>query len=534
MVDRRFAILSEREALALRRSEERFRLLYQRTPLPLHSLDSEGRIEIVTDTWLELLGYERQEVIGRPLIKFMAEASARQVLVSDWPQLLQDGEMRHVEYRMVTKGGEFLDVMASVRVERAESGAPMRVLGGLADITERKRAEEALRQSQKIEAVGQLTGGVAHDFNNLLAVVMGNLELLRKRVVGDSKAAGLIDNALQGARRGAGLTQRLLAFARKQDLRPDVVDLPELVRGMAELLQRSIGPMILVDTHFPLSLPPAHVDANQLELALLNLAVNARDAMPEGGTLSISASEREITPSPTDGLRPGKYVLLSVTDTGMGMNATTLARATEPFFTTKGVGKGTGLGLSMAQGLAAQSGGRLAIQSEPGRGTSVTLWLPAGERKADTAQATVPIDPARAAEAVAALTILAVDDDPLVLSNTAAMLEDMGHTVLQAASGHEALSIVRAGSRVDLVVTDQAMPGMMGTQLASILRAEQPNIGILLVSGYADLPASASDNLPKLGKPFDQAALAHAISTIQTVGTRAVIISLEKRRGKPS
>ncbi|MBI0539164.1 response regulator [Roseomonas sp. KE2513] len=529
MVDRRFARLSEREAMALRRSEERFRSLYQLTPLPLHSLDGNGRIENVTETWLELLGYGREEVVGRPLVNFMAEASARQILQADWPRLLQRGELRDVEYRVVSKAGEFLDVVASARVEWQEPGTPVRVLGGLTNITERRRAEEALRQSQKIEAMGQLTGGVAHDFNNLLAVVMGNLELLRKRVPEDARSAALIENALQGARRGAVLTQRLLAFARKQELKPEAVDVPELVRGMAELLQRSIGPMVQIDTHFPLALSRAHVDANQLELALLNLAVNARDAMPDGGRLTISAAEQILLPGTSDGLKAGKYVLLSVADTGQGMDAATLARATEPFFTTKGVGKGTGLGLPMAQGLAAQSGGRLLLRSKLGQGTTVELWLPVGEVEAEARQAAAATKPTAATETTVPLTILVVDDDALVLANTSAMLEDLGHTVLQAASGAEALKMLRANQRVDLVVTDQVMPSMTGSQLVSELRSDQPHVPVLLVSGYADLPSGSDDDLPRLSKPFSQAALAHAIHAAYSQRPSAKVVAFPER-----
>jgi PAS domain S-box-containing protein len=534
MFDRRFALLSEREAMALRESEERFRSLYQRTPLPLHSLDAERRIENVTEAWQDLLGYGREEVIGRPLINFMTEASARQLLQSDWPDLLREGELKNVEYRVVTRQGEFLDVLASARVERAEDGTVLRVLGGLTDVTQRRRTEEALRQSQKIEAIGLLTGGVAHDFNNLLAVVMGNLELLRKQVPDNAKALRLVENALQAVRRGAGLTQRLLAFARKQDLKPRAVDVPELVRGMAELLQRSIGPMVRIDTHFPLGLPLAHVDANQLELALLNLAVNARDAMPEGGTLSISATEQELMPGAAEGLKPGRYVCLSITDTGSGMDAATLGRATEPFFTTKGVGQGTGLGLPMVQGLAAQSGGRLVLRSRPGQGTTAELWLPVGKEELLGQPMEAGAGTAPAMPQSASFLILAVDDDPLVLANTVAMLEDLGHRVLAASSGREALGLLAAGQAVDLVVTDQAMPGMTGVQLANRLQAERPGLPVLLVSGYAEMSSEASNRFPRLSKPFDQATLAGAVTEAIGSAPSAQVIPLSERRPGPS
>jgi len=531
MFDRRFAVLVERDAVALRRSEERFRSLYQRTPLPLHSLDAEGRIEEVTEAWLEMMGYQRNEVIGRPLVTFMAEASAQQFARSDWPLLLQQGRLGDTEYRVITKAGAVLDVVASARVEREEPGSPPRILGGLTNVTARKQAEEALRQSQKIEALGQLTGGVAHDFNNLLAVIMGNLELLRRRLPEDPRITPLVENALQGVHRGAGLTQRLLAFARKQDLRPTAVDVPELVRGMAELLRRSIGPMIQIDTQFPLNLCSAHVDANQLELALLNLAVNARDAMPQGGSLRISASEHVLAPEVSDGLKPGRYICLSVTDTGTGMDAATLARATEPFFTTKGVGKGTGLGLSMAQGLAAQSGGRLVLRSQPGRGTTAELWLPAAQAAASAGVSEAEGEAPETLSPPASLTILVVDDDALVLANTAAMLEDLGHQVLQAFSGQEALAQLGADRQIDLVVTDQAMPGMTGTQLAAALQAAHPGLPALLMSGYAELPADTDDRLPRLNKPFHQATLAQAIQAALGGRKGAAVIPLPRRRG---
>ncbi|WP_236960638.1 PAS domain S-box protein [Methylobacterium durans] len=453
MFDRRFAVLAEREAEALRQSEESFRRLYSRTPLPLHSLDSDGQIEQVSDAWLDLLGYTRKEVIGRPLINFMTEASARQRMQEDWPRLIREGTLEQAEYRFVTKAGEIREVVVSGRAEYDHDGAFTGVLGGLVDVTARKRAEEALRQAQKMEAVGQLTGGVAHDFNNLLAVVIGNLDLLRKRIPDTPRLRRLLDNAAQGAQRGAALTQRMLAFARRQDLKPESVDIASLVEGMTDLLQRAAGPAVRVEEHFPPELPVVRVDANQLELALINLTVNARDAMPNGGTIALTAREEHAGPEAADALRPGNYVCLSVNDTGEGMDPATLVRAREPFFTTKGVGKGTGLGLSMVHGLAEQSGGRLVLSSEKGKGTTAEIWLPLAEEAASAAR---PAD--TTAEAVASafkpLRVLVVDDDALVLANTAEMLEDLGHTVVQAASGREALSALRHGRDVNLIITD--------------------------------------------------------------------------------
>jgi signal transduction histidine kinase len=273
-------------------------------------------------------------VIGQSIRSFMTPESVAYSRSVTWPTLLERGEVLDAEFRLVTKSGAILDVLASARVESDDQGRFVRALCGLVDVTARKRAEEALRQTQKIEAVGALTGGVAHDFNNLLMAVLGSLELLRKRLPDDPRSRRLLENAVQGAERGAALTQRLLAFARKQDLKPEAVDVPELVRGMADLLQRAMGPMVRIDTHFPLGLPRAQVDANQLELALMNLVVNARDAMPGGGTITIAAEPETVKRGDGAGLSPGPYLCLSVSDTGQGMDEPTLARAMEPFFTT--------------------------------------------------------------------------------------------------------------------------------------------------------------------------------------------------------
>ena len=524
LFDRRFAQAAAREAAALRRSEERFRSLYRGTPLPLHSLDAQGRVEQVSNTWLELMGYQPDEVIGRPLMHFLTEASARQFIQADWPELLEQGYLSPRDYKAVTRSGQFLDVVSAARVERDEAGGILHILGGLTDVTERRRAEEALRQTQKIEAIGHLTGGVAHDFNNLLAVVIGNLDLLRKRMVdAEPRQMRLLENALEGANRGASLTQRLLAFARRQDLRLEPVDVAQLVHGMSELLQRSLGPMVQVETRFPLTLPAARADAHQLELAVLNLGVNARDAMPDGGTLEIGAALELL--SERDGLAPGTYVKLTLTDHGSGMDAETLARATEPFYTTKGTGKGTGLGLSMVQGLAAQSGGRLVLRSSLGQGTTAELWLP-------VATSMVPAkpdrnDPEPAAPQLASRSILVVDDDPLVLANTAAVLEDLGHKVVTASSGMEALARLADRTAIDLLVTDQLMPHMTGTQLIERVRSMQPGLPALIVSGFSEL-AQPGPDVMLLRKPFTQAALAAAVA--RTLAANVVVPIRPTRR----
>jgi PAS domain S-box-containing protein len=365
------------------------------------------------------------------------------------------------------------------------------------EVAAREKAQEQLRQAQKMETIGQLTGGVAHDFNNLLMAVMGNLDLLRKRIPDDPRLHRLIDGALQGAERGASLTQRLLAFARQQDLRAVPVDLRGLINGMIDLLERSLGPRVALRLDLPQGLPPARVDANQLELAILNLAINARDAMPDGGSIEIKISECQADSDPA--LRPGRYLKLFVIDTGKGMSAEILKRAVEPFFSSKPLGKGTGLGLSMVHGLAVQLGGSLQLSSTVEKGTTATLILPVATA-APEAESPAHKPPPVKRSAV----ILFVDDDPLIALSTTEMLEDLGHHVIGANSGSHALDIIKSEQPIDLMMTDHVMPGMTGIELAAASRELRPSLPILLATGYAELPEGAQLDLPRLAKPYHQ------------------------------
>lgn len=372
----------------------------------------------------------------------------------------------------------------------------------------RERAQAALLQAQKLETLGQLVGGVAHDFNNLLMAVIGNLDLLAKRLKGDARQTRLLTGAIEGAKRGATLTQRLLAFARKQELQSRATDALALVRDMRALIERSVGPMVEVDIQGTDELPPVTVDPNQLEMALLNLAVNARDAMPSGGLLQISLEARSLTGERQD-LTPGDYVRLAVQDTGCGMDSATLAKAVEPFFSTKGVGKGTGLGLSMVHGLAEQSGGAFYLDSEVGVGTTAQLWLPVSSGVAEPGP---ELRPSQAE--IAPATILFVDDDPLIAASTVALLEDLGHHVVEAHSARQALDILGRGLSPDIVITDHAMPGMTGAQLAEHLRRLDPGLPILLATGFAELEDDQRSELPRLAKPYTQAQLAAEIGRL--------------------
>lgn len=377
-------------------------------------------------------------------------------------------------------------------------------------IAEREEVQKALRQSQKMEAMGQLTGGVAHDFNNLLTPIVGTLDMLQRRGVGGEREQRLISGAMQSAERAKTLVQRLLAFARRQPLQTVPVDVAKLVSDMGDLLASTTGPQIKVIIDAPDNLPAAIADQNQLEMALLNLSVNARDAMLEGGTIRISVSTESVGEGHRSKLPADQYLCLSVADTGTGMDTATLARAVEPFFSTKGVGKGTGLGLSMVHGLASQLNGALTIQSSPGLGTSVELWLPCSVAEPTAALRIVEATEPRLTRG----TVLLVDDEELVRASTSYMLAELGYRVIEAACGEEAMQEVANGEAFDLLVTDHLMPGINGTDLARLVRASRPGIAILLVSGYAEREG-LDPELPRLTKPFRKSELAASLAQLR-------------------
>jgi len=382
-------------------------------------------------------------------------------------------------------------------------------------VEERTREREAalaqVHEMQKMESLGQLTGGLAHDFNNLLMGILGSLDYLAKQQpLSDPKAKHFLTAARESAERGAALTKRLLAFARRQELRPEAVDVSRLADGMAEMLQRSLGPTIQIEMEFNRDLALISVDPNQLELAILNLALNARDAMPDGGRLRIAA-HRETGATGLSSLEDGDYVRMTVTDTGTGMDEATLKRCSEPFFTTKEVGRGTGLGLSAVLGLAAQSGGGMRISSELGKGTTVELWFPvaAGATRTERAEE----EPAQNG-AMQHYRVLVVDDEPLVALLTASMLEDLGHASQVVPSGMSALNILRADRTIDAVITDYAMPDMTGAELAVQISRLRPELPVILATGYADFPNSTAQSLPRLSKPFGSHELATILTTL--------------------
>ena len=522
--------LTERRAAeqALRQSEEQFRILVSGvTDYAIYMLDPAGQVISWNSGAERIKGYKPDEIIGQHFSRFYlpedveAGAPAKALSVAR-----EAGRFEKEGWRLRNDGTRF---WAHVVIDPItdDDGEIVGFAKITRDVTERAEAQreletarEALYQSQKMEAIGQLTGGVAHDFNNLLAAITGSLDLLRKRLPYDPRTTPLLENAIQGAERGAVLTQRMLAFARKQELKPEAVDIPQLVRGMSEFIRRSIGPNVDVRMRFADVLPRARTDPYQLETALLNLVVNARDALPNGGEITITADQVSVARSQGE-RRAGGYVRLSVSDNGTGMPAEIAAKVTEPFFTTKGVGKGTGLGLSMVQGLAGQSGGWIEIESAVGQGTRIDLWLPLATSDLPTAGLVVTEAVEEAGER---LVVLAVDDDPLVLTNTVAMLDELGHNVLVANSGDEALVIFQRHPEIDLVLTDEVMPGLSGSQLAERVRAMRPTAAVALASGYADLhPTNGPllETLPRLAKPFTLAQLAGFIDDLALETQRA-------------
>jgi PAS domain S-box-containing protein len=495
----------------LQESERSFELLVESvTDYALYMLDPTGCIVSWNSGARRIKGYEAAEIIGKNFECFYSKQDrVAGIPAAGLRTAAREGRLETEGWRLRKDGSRF---WANVIIDAIHSDGRLVGYAKITrDITERRAADARLRQSQKMEAVGQFTGGAAHDFNNLLMAILGSLEILRKRLPNDPRLLALLDNAVQGAKRGSSLTQRMLAFARRQELKQEAVDLAHLVNNMLELLERSLGPTINIVTRFPREAVRVRTDANQLETALLNLAINSRDAMPSGGTITITVAEHSVAGAHLTGLPPGPYACLAVTDTGQGMDEATLARATEPFFTTKGIGKGTGLGLSMVDGLTGQSGGKLIVQSVPARGTTIELWFPI-TTQTDAAGERNPTDATDGSQTQRPLCILAVDDDSLVLANIAAMLEDLGHRVIAVGSGARAIEEIESTPGIDLVITDQAMPVMTGAQLIESLRVRRPALPVILATGFAELPQGFSTSIGRLSKPFTQRALAEALA----------------------
>ena len=530
----------------LQEREDHFRHTVELNPQVAWTATPDGVIDHMAPRWIEWTG--RTGIASD--VKVALHPDDIGPSMTAWAHSCATGAPYDVEARIRMKDGSWRWMHSRAMPRRDASGNIIRWYGTTEDIHARKAIEDDLRNSradlqkanetlearveertleremalaklheaQKLETLGQLTGGVAHDFNNLLTPVIGNLDVLRRRLPEEDRNHRLIDGALQAASRAGTLVQRLLAFARRQDLQPRSVEIGALLEGMADLLRRSIGPTVKVQLESQQDLPPARVDPNQLELAILNLAINSRDAMPSGGTLRIDARLERSAGTPN--LKVGEYVAVSVEDSGTGMSAETVAHAIEPFFSTKGIGQGTGLGLSMVHGLAAQLGGALEIESELGKGTIATIWLPVSSELPAAGAGDEPM----VTLARHSATILLVDDEELVRSGTAEMLSDLGYEVLQASSGAEALRMLRSGIEVDLLISDFLMPGMNGVALIEHARSLVDDLRVLLVTGYSNIAEGPGAHLPRLSKPYRQADLSRRVADLLTPQTGGSVL----------
>ncbi len=521
-----------RAEMALRASSAQLSAIFDQCSAGIAVCDQDGIFTRVNDRYCEIVGRSRETLLGLSLRDIsQADHPLPEPLVDDslcmgpllegtGRYILPNGQSVWVQNQITPLVGEqeqftgillvCVDISARVRAEVELRKLNEDLEGRVASmVTQRESAVAQLHEARKMEMVGQLTGGIAHDFNNLLTPIMASLELIRRRLT-EERDRGLIDGALLSADRARILVGRLLTFARRQTLKPQAVALHTLMNDMNDLLGRSLGPTIPVTIEIPEQLPPVIVDPHQLELAILNLAVNGRDAMPDGGGLTIGARVKDVAEDAVKGIAAGRYMCLTVTDNGCGMSADTLERCMEPFFSTKGVGKGTGLGLSMVQGLAAQSGGGLSIASESGRGTEVSLWLPIGEG-AEVYRSEAAVD---APVASRPTRVLLVDDEELVRETTALQLGELGYQVISADSAAAALGLVEGGLKPDVLVTDHIMADKTGVQLAHELRQHNERLPVLIITGFANLTPKQLRGFEVLTKPYRRVELAERLAQL--------------------
>jgi PAS domain S-box-containing protein len=511
----------EKAEAALRDSEERFRLLARATNDAIWDWDIQNDTRWWGDGFAQLFGHAHDDLIrNRQVWTDLIHPDDRARVLGSLQSAVRQGDNWHSAYRLRRADGSWASVEDRAQLIRDDNGVAVRMVGGLTDVSDRDALEERLRKSQRLEAVGQLTGGIAHDFNNLLTIVLGNAETLAELLAEDIKKRDLARMIIGAAERGAELTQRLLVFARKQSLMPCAVDLNQLLRGLNLMLDRVLGDSIVLEFKPGKDLPAAMVDASQLEHSVLNLCVNARDAMPGGGTLTVASDQVTYDQDVLLGsysIPAGSYVRLQVSDTGCGISPENMTRIFEPFFSTKQEGKGAGLGLAMVYGFVRQSGGHIVVESELNRGTTFSLYLPQAQEKAVPVPVQKPVDLPGGCEC-----ILLVEDDVLVRQIAQYNLESLGYRVIAATGGESALSILKAmrarGDHVDLLFTDVQMTGMSGPELAVQAEMLQPGLRVLFTSGYTPqlavqgrLPGS---EWPILGKPYRRAELAALIASV--------------------
>jgi PAS domain S-box-containing protein len=509
--------------MALPNSDQILRAVIEATPDAIFVKDLDGRYVLVNAAAARFLGKSPEEIVGKRDLELYPEETARRFIEDD-RKVLATGRPQRFEGVATGKDGTPQAYLVTKGVYRNREGAILGLFGISHDITELRRAQETLEQtrealfrSQKMEAVGQLTGGIAHDFNNILAIILGNVELLRAYLPKDKYADEIIDAVLRATMHGRDLTGHLLAFSRRRLLNPQPVDVNALVAGIVRLLGRTLGGSIQLTTDTAADAGVAFVDPGALEAAVLNVALNARDAMPDGGTLAIRTSKTEIVNGAgiDQDLKPGAYVQLALQDTGSGMTPEVAARVFEPFFTTKSGGRGTGLGLSMVYGFAKQSGGTVTLQSQPGRGTTVTMLLP-------VAAATTRAGGASGADPLATSAphpILVVEDEDDVRAIVRRQLETLGHTVLVAAAGPEALLLLQGAAPPEVLVTDVVLgSGMNGIDLAASARRIRPNLPVVFISGYSAVSEAQQRiremGAPLLAKPFTTSQLEKAVQEV--------------------
>jgi PAS domain S-box-containing protein len=501
---RRASEENERIAAALRRNEERLRLINDTIPIMIGYVDQNEVYQYANKGYSDWYGYPGESVTGRAVLDLIGPHVYSQV--RDPVKRALAGQQVTYEYQM-ERQGQTVFARSTLVPEVTVDGKNLGFFVFSQEITNQKRMQAALVQAQKMEAIGQLTGGLAHDFNNLLTVIIGNLAALQDHRPDDAEVNEFVEPALQSARRGVQLIKRLLTFSRQQPLEPKAVDIGNLIGSLAKLVRRSLPESIAVSTDLGGMTLHALVDPGQLESALLNFALNSRDAMPEGGRLHIAARAVELsTDAAAFDVPPGHYALIEVADNGAGMDAATLARACEPFFTTKRLGLGSGLGLAMAYGFAKQSGGGVSIQSQPEQGTTVLMVLPLATPEPD---ADAPGDDA--ALPAGGELVLLVEDEPNVRRVVRQQLIDLGYPVIEAEDGVQALAMIDQIPDIAIVVSDVIMPGGLdGRQLADRVLMSQPDMRIVLMSGYTD-EAEVGSDLPVLAKPFVRQDLARAL-----------------------
>jgi PAS domain S-box-containing protein len=502
----------------LRRAEQRQAAIIQSLPMLLYleRHDANPRLPYYVSGDIEgITGFSFEEIENRPSIW------AERLHPDDRARVLEAIEARRatgrssIEYRWQCADGQYKHLLDQAVLLKDGDGRPVEFAGTLTDISEQRSLESQLIQAQKMDAIGKLTGGIAHDFNNLLAAVIGGLGLIEKRAVLDQEQSRILGMTRRAAEQGSELVRRLLAFARRQRLEPHAIDPASLKEGVSDLLTHTLGGLVHIEWHVAEDVWNAFADQAQLELALLNLIINARDAMPAGGAVTITVDNHKLRKDEVSGLAGGEYVRFAIVDTGTGISPENLEKVTEPFFTTKELGKGSGLGLSMVYGFARQSNGAFQITSEFGSGTTAELWLPKcpeGSGRQPDAPADKPSE-----RHLPRLTILLVDDHAEVRSTTAAVLQDFGHDVIEAANGAEALAMLKKGAcKCDLLITDYAMPHLSGTELLKGARKLCPDVPALIITGYAETDAIGErpDDVEILLKPFTPSALQDALARV--------------------